>query len=308
MIGYREIADSLRARIRAGEFPVGAKLPGINALRAEYGGSALTTVRAAQQMLVKEGMLTTRRGVGAFVASADPVEATDVVGTLRQAGAALELAIAALEASRGQLVSPSPSVLSGGEDEPESGATTRRTQILAAACRVIARHGMRGLRVESVAEEAGVSTALIYHHFGGRSGLVAHAMMYINERLATRSESPGGGTGMRRLLRRMVNEFSDDGRTRENSAVWGEIRGAAVFDEKLRSTSRDATEHWVGQLAVLIAQGRADGSVARDVDPREVAVRLTAMVEGLSNRWLARLMTTEEAHRHIAATVHAELD
>ncbi|WP_169736860.1 TetR family transcriptional regulator C-terminal domain-containing protein [Pseudonocardia spinosispora] len=307
MIGYREIADSLRARIRAGEFPVGARLPGISALQAEYGDSALNTVRAAQQVLVKEGMLATRRGVGAFVTRVDPVEDVDVLGTLRQAGAALGLAIAALEASG---VQPAAVVAPGDQDEPEpeAGLTTRRGQILAAACRVIARYGVRGLRIEAVAEEAGVSTALIYHHFGDRSGLVTHAMMDINERLATRSESPAGGTGRQRLMRRMVNEFSDEGRTRENSAVWGEIRGAAVFDEKLRPTSRDATEHWVGQLAELIAQGRADGSLAREVDPRDVATRLTAMVEGLSNRWLAGLMTTEEAHRHIAATVSVELD
>ncbi|MZE52785.1 TetR family transcriptional regulator, partial [Streptomyces sp. SID5770] len=45
---------------------------------------------------------------------------------------------------------------------------SRSTQILEAAARVIARRGVRGLRVEELAAEAGVSTALIYYHFKDR--------------------------------------------------------------------------------------------------------------------------------------------
>lgn len=327
MTGYREIADSLRARIRAGEFPVGAKLPGIGALRAEYDGVALNTVRSAQQLLVREGMLTTRRGVGAFVASADPVDEVDVLAALRQAEATLARAIVALEAAGGpvpelEVSSGEPDVRGSGEDSDAQ--ASRRTQLLGAACRVIARHGIRGLRIEAVAEEAGVSTALIYHHFGGRSGLITEAMVYINDRLAQGSEGSevselsegcevsgvtGRDTGMRRLLRRMTSEFGEDQQTRENSAVWGEVRGAAVFDERLRPISRDATEHWIEQLVELITEGRADGSITGGGPDgaHDVAVRLTATVEGLSNRWLAGLMSTEEAHRHITASVHAEL-
>ena len=51
----------------------------------------------------------------------------------------------------------------------------RRTQIMQAAVRVIARDGVRGLRVEKLAAEAGVSTALIYYHFHDRDGIVPAA-------------------------------------------------------------------------------------------------------------------------------------
>ncbi len=187
------------------------------------------------------------------------------------------------------------------------GVTDRRTQLLAAACHVIARTGVRGLRVEEVAAKAGVSTALIYHHFRNRSGLVTQAMLHINERLAAESESASGGTGMRRLLERMLSEFAEDEQTRENSAVWGEVRGAAVFDEELRPIIRDATDYWTDQLVELIEQGRTDGSIRAETEPETVALRLTAMVEGLSNRWLAGLLSTEQARTHITATVRAEL-
>jgi len=44
-------------------------------------------------------------------------------------------------------------------------ATDRRTAILEGAARVIARRGVRGLRMEELAAEAGVSTALCDYHF-----------------------------------------------------------------------------------------------------------------------------------------------
>lgn len=98
MARYQEIADALRGRIQSGEFPVGAKLPGISALQTEYGVPGLNTIRAAQQLLAEEGMLETRQGVGAFVTSAESLKQVDVVDTLKSAAADLTKAISALEA------------------------------------------------------------------------------------------------------------------------------------------------------------------------------------------------------------------
>ena len=47
----------------------------------------------------------------------------------------------------------------------------RRTALLVAAVEEIARKGTRGLRIEEVAKRAGVSPALIYHHFGDLESL-----------------------------------------------------------------------------------------------------------------------------------------
>lgn len=71
MARYREIATDLRKRIQRGEFPVGSKLPGISALQEEYDVPGLNTIRGAQQLLVEEGMLETRQGVGVFVTSVE---------------------------------------------------------------------------------------------------------------------------------------------------------------------------------------------------------------------------------------------
>jgi DNA-binding transcriptional regulator YhcF (GntR family) len=52
-----QVADHMRGRIAAGEWDVGQPVPGLTDLEVEYGVS-FGTVRAAQQILVEEGLLS----------------------------------------------------------------------------------------------------------------------------------------------------------------------------------------------------------------------------------------------------------
>ncbi|MGW0519350.1 TetR/AcrR family transcriptional regulator [Crossiella sp. NPDC003009] len=186
-----------------------------------------------------------------------------------------------------------------------SEAPDRRQALLEATCRMIARTGVRGLRVEEVAQQAGASTALIYYYFKSRSGLLAATMRFVDERAAEYTQS-SQGDGYERLLDNLQREFQDKRRVRENSAVWGELRAAAVFDKALREIVGNAGLRWGKYIAELIEQGQEDGSISATVDPAAAAVRFTALVEGLSSRWLAKLLSTEQAHAAVRAAVSAE--
>ncbi len=63
---HRQIADSLRDRIRAGEWAAGERLPSIPALAEEYGVAKQTIQRSIDQLRV-DGLLITRPGSGTFV-------------------------------------------------------------------------------------------------------------------------------------------------------------------------------------------------------------------------------------------------
>ncbi|MFC5746823.1 GntR family transcriptional regulator [Actinomadura rugatobispora] len=69
---YLRIADQLRARIRDGRYPQGARLPTMADLRAEHGVSEIV-VRQAIALLRGEGLVETRRGGGTIVKVAPPV-------------------------------------------------------------------------------------------------------------------------------------------------------------------------------------------------------------------------------------------
>lgn len=97
MARYREIYEDLRQRVLSGEFPVGERLPSIADLQEHYDVPGLNTIRQAQQLLVDDGLVETRQGVGAFVISHEPTDrAIDVVAELRATRAAIDRALTAL--------------------------------------------------------------------------------------------------------------------------------------------------------------------------------------------------------------------
>ena len=193
--------------------------------------------------------------------------------------------------------------------------TDRRTTILEAATRMIAQAGVRGLRVEQVAEQAGVSTALIYYHFGDRAGLLRQTLAFIYER-ADRYTAPGpGATDAHTALERvLLLELQDDEAVRENSTAWGELRSTAIFETDLREQLLDATRQWIDDITQLVEKALADRAdvagpvdAASRVDAAAIAERLTALVEGLSERWLSGSIELDRARQMLREAIAVEL-
>ncbi|MCG5215346.1 GntR family transcriptional regulator [Streptosporangium sp. KLBMP 9127] len=69
---YRRIADGLRSAILSGELRDGDRLPGENALMAEY-GIARATARQALAVLINEGLAVPKRGSGVYVRRFKPI-------------------------------------------------------------------------------------------------------------------------------------------------------------------------------------------------------------------------------------------
>ncbi|MGH8968143.1 MAG: TetR/AcrR family transcriptional regulator, partial [Actinomycetes bacterium] len=164
----------------------------------------------------------------------------------------------------------------------------RQTMILEAAIRVIAQSGIRGLRVEKLAAEAGISTALIYYHFGSRDGLIRRTLEHINDRAARYTAQALISTDPRAQIEQMLLlEIQGTPMVRENSIAWGELRASAVFNDELREQLRDATQQWSADLREVITMAQGSGMADPSIDPSDAAERLTALVEGLSERWLS---------------------
>ncbi|MET3987579.1 TetR/AcrR family transcriptional regulator [Streptomyces sp. PvR034] len=185
----------------------------------------------------------------------------------------------------------------------------RQVLILEAAVRVIARSGVRGLRVEELAAEADVSTALIYYHFKDRAGLIRRTLDFISARATGYTDEAHSSARDPRalLLQLLLGELQDTPRVRENSIAWGELRASAIFDDDLRETLARSTRTWCRDTADSVADAQAAGLADLRVDPQDVAERLTALVEGLSERWLSGSLTVERARALLSGAVDAEL-
>src|SRR6202453_4308193 len=119
------------------------------------------------------------------------------------------------------------------------GMADRRVTILEAATRMIAQAGVRGLRVERIAEAAGVSTALIYYHFTDRAGLLREPLAFIADRADRYTAPDPDSLDARSVLEQvLLRELQDTENVRENSTAWGELRSTAIFENYLRDPPR----------------------------------------------------------------------
>ncbi|MFE3073680.1 TetR/AcrR family transcriptional regulator [Streptomyces sp. NPDC059247] len=189
-----------------------------------------------------------------------------------------------------------------------AGTKDRRRAILDAAARLIARRGVRGLRVEELAAEAGVSKALVYYHFEDRAGLLRGTLAFVGARAerCARSGPPdrdGPGAPLAELERRLLREIDDVPEVREHSAARGELRAGAVFDPELREELERSSGAWVREVADLLA-GVAPGLPDRELVA--AAERLTALVEGLGTRWLIGILPVAHARTLLREAVAAE--
>jgi len=80
---YRDLADTLRDRIDAGEFAPGVSLPGEQALAIEYGVTR-TVVRNALHWLEQRGIVTARRNIGWFLRAPHQVQGFDRMRSFTQ--------------------------------------------------------------------------------------------------------------------------------------------------------------------------------------------------------------------------------
>lgn len=103
----------------------------------------------------------------------------------------------------------------------------------------------------------------------------------------------------------LLLELQDTPEVRENSTAWGELRASAVFDPVLREDLARATLVWVQEVAGLLGQVRP---LAPAVGLAASAERLTALLEGLSMRWLSGGLGIDHARSLMAQAVEVELD
>ncbi|MEV0095844.1 TetR/AcrR family transcriptional regulator [Streptomyces sp. NPDC050738] len=185
----------------------------------------------------------------------------------------------------------------------------RQRTILEAAVRTIARSGVRGLRVEEVAAEAGVSTSLLYYHFKDRAGLVRRTLEFVNDRVGDATDPAAAADQSPRgiLEYQLLMELQDSPAVREVSTAWGEMRAAAVFEPDLQPTLAHTTKVWAEEIAGVIKASQLTGQARRDADPQAAAERLTSLVEGLSERWLSGSLTRDRAVFLLRGAIDVEL-
>jgi AcrR family transcriptional regulator len=187
--------------------------------------------------------------------------------------------------------------------------TEARTRILSAAISELAGRGVRGLRVQRVADAAGVSVALVYHYFTSREGLLEAALESLSERAVSEWDArvAPGSTPREELITGLLAELQDEEGARSHATAWGELRWAAVFEPSLRPSARRVTRQWIDDVADLVARARATEG-KEPLDAHAAAERLAALAEGLTGLWLTESVELARLRDLMRQAIVLELD
>ncbi len=163
--------------------------------------------------------------------------------------------------------------------------TDRTTSILEAACRVIVREGSHGLRMAGVAEEAGVSKALVHYYFSTRQELLHRAFAFSVKRwhTAVTAELVGATTGREKVERILLAGVEPALPFSEQKVLWNEVWSSLRSNDELRPLVEESYRESITGLVALIEEGRADGSIATAVDAAPTGWRLSALADGLDS-------------------------
>ncbi|MFF7655617.1 TetR family transcriptional regulator C-terminal domain-containing protein [Streptomyces sp. NPDC007983] len=162
------------------------------------------------------------------------------------------------------------------------GDTSRYRQILDAAWRLIAERGYHAVRVADVAEACGTSAATIHYYFPGRDGLLTEALRHSVQQAFDRqvAELHSIEAADQRLLRLVELQLPTPGALQREWSIWLQVWNETALRPELRALHTDSYARYHETVARTIAEGQAQG-VFTDADPEELAVSLTALIDGL---------------------------
>lgn len=177
-------------------------------------------------------------------------------------------------------------------------AEDRRAEIVAAAGALALSDGLESLTLRRVAEALGVVPGLVNHYFPAVDDLVAEAFgtaaaAELDGVLAAVDAASGPVARMRRLVAELVADDRD-----AISLLWIDAWHAARRRPVLRGEVTRQMLAWRDRIAGLVHAGVAEGAF-RCADPTAAAVRILAVVDGLSVQAVMRSGADHAAVREL---------
>jgi AcrR family transcriptional regulator len=183
----------------------------------------------------------------------------------------------------------------------------RREEILTATLGQVDRIGLAETRVSDVAAALGVSSALVFYHFGTKDLLVAEAFSHAVERdLDQLDAAVARGVDPLDRLRRALRLYGPTGDA-PGWRLWIDAWALAQREPVLRKVLRGMKQRWDTVLTQLIEEGVEAGSFTC-ADPAAAVARLSALIDGLSvGNLVHRTISRPTLRRWVSEAVALEL-
>ena len=173
------------------------------------------------------------------------------------------------------------------QDIVAASRSVREMEIIRSAYRTMARRGSHRMSLQDVADEAGVSKALVLYHFGSKDALLLAAMKWAVERTAERIRSglESGGSPREQIAALVDAIFIEPKANRAFYLFYLDLVEHAGRIPSFGELSTMLIEIINGLYREVIADGVQEGVF--DVPDIEVAARnMRALIEGTFLQWM----------------------
>lgn len=161
----------------------------------------------------------------------------------------------------------------------------RRQQIIACAAASFASRGVAATTVRQIADEVGILSGSLYHHFDSKEAIVEAILgPYLDELRRRYAQALSGETDPATRLRRLVHASLETAAAHPHATEIYQndvnyLRGLARF-EYLRDVAREVQSAWLG----VIEAGVREGVFRSEIDTR-IFYRFIRDAVWLSVRW-----------------------
>ena len=161
------------------------------------------------------------------------------------------------------------------------GAATR-AKVLKAALAAIADVGPDRVRVQDVADRAGISTGHVMYYFGSRDRILIDTLLLseadLTEELARRIRR---ASGPREAVEKLVRIYLPAGPKDVRWKLWAQLIARPPTDPETVGHFAAVIETWARSLADVLAAGVDEGVLTCD-DPADLAYRTCRLMDGYS--------------------------
>lgn len=178
----------------------------------------------------------------------------------------------------------------------------RRTQLIQATIRSIAKHGLTDTTIASVAHEAKLSQGIVNLHFQSKERLLIETLQFVTDEYKDAWEKALGHAGpgpAERLYALLGVDYDKAVFDRNKIAVWFAFWSETKSRPTYRKLCAERDRGYDTILTELVAQVIEDGNY-ESLDAGLAANGLAAMAEGL---WLDVLVNPREMNRERAHSI-----
>jgi TetR/AcrR family transcriptional regulator, transcriptional repressor for nem operon len=161
-----------------------------------------------------------------------------------------------------------------------------REKLLAAAFDEIYRRGFQAASLDTILAKAGVTKGALYHHFPDKRALgfaVIDNMvrkLLLERWLGVLNRQPGDPlTAIQGMLRERTVRLTDH-EVEFGCPLNNLAQEMSPLDESFRRRVSATYDRWIAGFGKVLKKGQSEGSVRRDLNPRQVATFLVGAIEG----------------------------